>query len=230
MVPNQAHVRYTAAQYDQYTSTFVKPYDDMLAGWVLKRAQKLPPDFTLLDVGTGTARFLIHLAGMPELAAAKLVGTDVFDDMITAAAAAVSDTGFSNRIELLLDDVHDMKLPDEYADVIVSRSTLHHWKESEYADPLPRALSEIYRVLKKGGSALIVDVRRDAPQAAIDEFNRLRQHAGMPPSFMGEKFTADEILSFARAAGIGDYSTLDVGTDGLSALGLSLHIRKPRDI
>ena len=132
MVPNQAHVRYTAAEYDRYTRDFVKPYDEMLAGWVLRQAKKLPRTFTLLDVGTGTARFLIHIAGMPELSEARLIGTDVFEDMIQEGQTGIREAGFENRIELVLDDVHDMKLPSDFADLIVSRSTLHHWHESTF--------------------------------------------------------------------------------------------------
>ncbi len=126
MVPNQAHVRYTAAEYDRYTRDFVKPYDEMLAGWVLRQAKKLPPEFVLLDVGTGTARFLIHVAGMPELSNARLIGTDVFEDMIQEGETAIKEAGFENRIEKMLDDVHEMKLPSGFTDLIVSRSTIHN--------------------------------------------------------------------------------------------------------
>ena len=230
MVPNQAHVRYTAAEYDRYTRDFVKPYDEMLAGWVLRQAKKLPRTFVLLDVGTGTARFLIHIAGMPELSEARLIGTDVFEDMIQEGQTGIREAGFENRIELVLDDVHDMKLPSDFADLIVSRSTLHHWHESTFENPVPRALSEVHRVLKPGGSALIVDVRRDAPKEAVEEFNKLRGQAGIGNSFTDEKFTAAEVMAFAEAAGIGRSSKVEVGASGLSALGLGLTITKRANV
>jgi ubiquinone/menaquinone biosynthesis C-methylase UbiE len=226
IIPNQAHVRYTAADYDRYTRDFVRPYDEMLAGWVLQRAKKLPRSFVLLDVGTGTARFLIHLAGLPGLSEARLVGTDVFQDMLDVAGSAVREAGFAGRIELLLEDVHDMKLPSEFADLIVSRSTLHHWVQSPFPNPVPRALQEIHRVLKSGGEALIVDVRRDAPPDAVDAFNKLRGRAGISDSVTAEKFVAAQVKDFAEAAGLGACSKVDIGTSGLAALGLALTISK----
>jgi ubiquinone/menaquinone biosynthesis C-methylase UbiE len=224
LTPNQAHVRYSAAEYDRYTREFVKPYDEMLAAWVLRQAAGLPPDFTLLDVGTGTAQFLIHIAAFPELRSAHLVGTDVFEDMIRTAESAIGQAGLSGRIKLLLEDVHAMRLPAGFADLIVSRSTLHHW-----SDPVG-ALREVYRVLKPGGTALIVDVRRDAPEGAVREFNQFREKAGLGASFLEEKYTAPEVMAFAEKAGLKTCSSVDVGTDGLSALGLSLRIRRRRDV
>jgi len=224
VTPNQPHVRYTAAEYDRYTREFVKPYDEMLAAWILRQIPNLPPDFTLLDVGTGTAQFLIHVAQLPELASARLVGTDVFDDMIRTAQSAVHDAGLPHRIELLRDDVHHMQLPDSFADLIVSRSTLHHW-----ANPVD-ALREIYRVLKPGGTVLIVDVRRDAPEDAVKQFNQLREKAGLGASFLDEKYTAPEVRAFAEKAGLQSCCSVDVGTDGISALGLSLRMRKPESV
>ena len=230
MTPNQAHVRYTAEQYDDYTKEFVKPYDDMLAAWVLQESRKLPAAFTLLDVGTGTARFLIHLASIPELDAVRLIGTDAFDDMIQTGSAAIGNAGFANRIELILDTVHNMKLPSNLAHLIVSRSTLHHWKDATFPDPVPRALQEIFRVLKPGGMALIVDVRRDAPPEAVEKFNTQRRQAGIGDSFLGEKFTVAEVQAFAETAGIGSYCTVEAGKSGLSLLGLALVIKKPLDL
>jgi ubiquinone/menaquinone biosynthesis C-methylase UbiE len=195
----------------------------MLAAWVVRQAAELAPDFTLVDVGTGTAQFLVHLSTIPELQSVHLLGTDVFEDMIHEAKSAVARAGLSDRIELLQDDVHESRLPPRFADVIISRSTLHHW-----SDPV-RALRNIYQVLKPGGTALIVDVRRDAPEAAVRDFNQLREKAGLGPSFLEEKYTAQEVQSFAEKAGLTSSSSVDVGTQGLNALGLSLRIRKRRD-
>ncbi|MBV9081218.1 MAG: methyltransferase domain-containing protein, partial [Acidobacteriaceae bacterium] len=164
-----------------------------------------------------------HLSTLPELQSVHLLGTDVFEDMIHEAKSAVARAGLLDRIELLQDDVHESRLPPGFADVIVSRSTLHHW-----SDPV-RALREIYRVLKPGGTALIVDVRRDAPEVAVREFNQFREKAGLGPSFLDEKYTAHEVQAFAEEAGLRSCSSVDVGKQGLNALGLSLRIRKRRD-
>ena len=221
MEKHQPHVRYTADEYDRYTAEFVKPFDEMMTKRVVEEARLQPPDALILDIGTGTARLLVHLAHIGELARLRLVGTDLFEDMITRARRSVAEAGLSGRIELIQQDVHAMDLPDEFADIILSRSTLHHW-----SDPT-RALTEIYRVLKLGGVALIHDVRRDPDPEALAEFDRLRGLAGLGPSFLDEKFTAPEVEAFLRDAGLAAQGIVRAPSSGMGALGMEVEIRKP---
>lgn len=219
--PHQPHVRYTADKYDEYTSTQIGMFDDMLAASVIEEMRGRPAGSVLLDVGTGTARLLVVLAARPELAHVRLVGSDVFDDMVERARVTVADAGLSDRIELRQDDVHAMRLPDDYADVILSRSTIHHW-----TDPV-RAFREIYRVLTPGGVAKIQDVRRDPAPEAIAEFNRRRALAGIPPSFLDEKFTVAEVTAFVEQAGLQACAKVKASDSGIAALGYEVRIRKP---
>lgn len=217
---NQAHVRYSAQEYDHLTAHFLKRFDDPLAEAIVKEVAPRLPGAVLLDVGTGTARFLIHLAKLEALAGLRLVGTDLFPDMIDQARHAVEQEGCS-RIELLVEDAHSMRLPDAFADIIISRSTIHHWSNPS------QVLREIYRLLKPGGVAVITDVRRDAPEEARAEFNRMRAAAGIPEAYFDEKYTAEEVEGLCRQAGIGHRAKVHVPTGGLGALGLSLVISKP---
>ena len=220
MEKNQAHVRYTAEQYDAYTSNFVRRFDGLLADRIVEEAAGRP-GLRLLDIGTGTARLLVHLAGMPALDGMRMVGTDVFPDMVERARDTVRAGQLERRILLAVDDVHAMGIADASIDVVISRSTIHHWSE-----PV-RALAEIFRVLTPGGIAIIHDVRRDPAPEAIAEFNRLRAEAGIPPSFLEEKFTVAEVEAFVRDAGIAPYSRVLAASKGLKALGYALEIRKP---
>jgi len=220
MVLNDAHVRYSAAEYNHYTRAFVQPYDTMMIGWVLEQVPRLPPTFTLADIGTGTAQLLLQLAPLPELAGCNFIGTDLFPDMIAEAEAEVRAAGLEQRIRLLTDDIHASTLPDQSADLIISRSTLHHW-----SDPA-QGLREIYRILRTGGRALIVDVRRDAPAEVIAEFNRQRAEAGITPSVTDEKFTVPEVEQFVRTAGLEGVATVNAGQNGPARLGLAVSMRK----
>lgn len=221
MEKNQAHVRYTADRYDEFTAGFVRPFDEMVTRRVVGEARDRPAGSVLLDVGTGTARLLIHLARVESLSGLRLIGTDLFADMIERARQSVAEAGLSDRIELTQQDVHAMDLPDESADIVLSRSTIHHW-----SDP-SRALAEIDRVLRPGGVAFIHDVRRDPAPEALEEFNRLRARAGLGPSFLDEKFTAAEVEAFLLAAGLADRGTVHAPSSGLGALGMEVEIRKP---
>lgn len=218
-VLHQAHVRYSAEAYDRFTAYSTKPFDVALAALVTPRALKRMPGAVIVDIGTGTGRFLIHLAGIEALAGARLVGTDLFDDMLAQAGAAAREAGVA--LELTRQDVHRMDFPDAMADIVTSRSTVHHWH-----DPA-RAFREIFRILKPGGIAFICDIRRDAPAAAVDEFNRLRAAAGLPPSVLDEKYTVAELEQFCRAADLEAHARFFTTDQGLFALGVTVTIEKP---
>ncbi|MEZ5288659.1 MAG: class I SAM-dependent methyltransferase [Vicinamibacterales bacterium] len=140
--------------------------------------------------------------------------------MLEEGRRAAAEAGVA--IELVRQDVHQMDLPDAFADVVTSRSTVHHW-----SDPA-RALREIDRVLKPGGVAIITDVRRDAPPDAVAAFNRLRADAGLPPSVLEEKYSVTELEAFCRDAGLADRCRFHVAEDGLAALGVTIVLSHDR--
>src|ERR1043166_8064003 len=221
---HQAHVRYTAEEYDRYTAGFVKPFDDSLAERIVEEMTGRDAGAILLDVGAGTARFLVLLASMPQLSSLRLVGTDLFPDMVEQANKTIAAADCADRVEMHVGDAHSMDFPDNFADLVVSRSTLHHWHTPA------KALREIHRVLKPGGVAIIQDVRRDPAPEAIAAFNRMREAANISaigPSYLDEKFTADEVRQFLRDAGIEADGTVRAPVKGLGALGLAVEIRKP---
>jgi len=218
---HQEHVRYSADQYDAYTANCVGQFDEELANQVIQEASSRLSGATLLDIGTGTARFLVYLAAMKPLAGLRLVGTDLFPDMIERAVRTLEETGLGGAIELFQDDIHESRLAEGFADIIISRSTIHHWRNPA------RALSEIFRLLKPRGIALIHDVRRDATPEAVTEFNKLRATAGIGPSMLEEKFTVDEVKGFLAEAGLVEVTRIYAPKKGLMGLGMAIHIHKP---
>jgi ubiquinone/menaquinone biosynthesis C-methylase UbiE len=174
----------------------------------------------LLDVGTGTARLLIKIAAVPELKPLRLIGVDYYDDMLSEARRALRQNSLEGVIELHLADVHILPFPDAFADYVISRSTIHHW-----ADPV-RAFSEIARVLKPEGVAIIHDMRRDPAPEALSKFNELRRQAGVEPVRLEEKYTAAEVTEFLKAAGLQDRSSVRAAESGPGALGFEVKIIK----
>lgn len=65
-----------------------------------------------------------------------------------------------------LADANALPFDDETFDRVVSTGSLHHWK-----DPIP-ALSEIHRVLKVDGYALIYDLVREMPKAVCKDVRK----------------------------------------------------------
>jgi ubiquinone/menaquinone biosynthesis C-methylase UbiE len=108
----------------------------------------IPADGVVLDVGTGTG--VIPLAGLaasgPDV---KFVGIDLSDGMLAKASQVAADNGLQPQVEFRKMDAEDLVFEDNSFDAVISLYALHHF-------PNPtRALSEIFRVLKPGGKAVI---------------------------------------------------------------------------
>lgn len=215
-------VKYSAKKYEEYTSDYTKPWDEIIVKRVFDEFKKLPSNnhAVLVDVGTGTAALLVQIARTPGLEDLKLVGSDYFDDMIEEATARVASEKLKEKIKIVKCDSHDLSFPENYADLVISRSTLHH-----FAKP-SQALQEMYRILKPGGVAIIHDVRRDPPKAAIDAFNALRAKIGVPPSNLEEKYTVADVKEMLKKQGLEDCSEVTWTDEGLASLGFEVLIKK----
>ncbi len=214
------HVHYSAELYDRYSQRFLAWYDDFMIRRLLFERRGHPLGGVLLDAGTGTARLLLKMALRPELKALRFIGTDYFPDMVGLAVRNTRERGLDGRVKILHADVHALPFPDQSVSIVISRSTIHHW-----AKPVA-ALREIYRVLQPGGLALIHDVRRDSIQQALRDFNQMRQVAGIEPSRLEEKYTTEEIRSFAAEAGLTGHCLISAPMRGPASLGIELRIVK----
>lgn len=214
-------VAYSADEYDAYTAQSVDEFDDrMLRRLRLELRFMSRGPRRLVDVGTGTAQLPVQIAASPHFKQFEIVGTDYFGDMVEKARETVKKRGLQRQVRIDRNDVHAMPYPDEFADFVISRSTIHHW-----ADPVA-ALREIYRILKPGGVAIIHEPRRNPHPKALAEFNRRRAELGVPPANMDEKYTAAEIRGFVKEAGIGRESVIFAPRRGPGSMGLELRIAK----
>lgn len=123
-----------------------------------RAAEQLPPSSSVLEVAPGPGYFAIELA---KLADCRITGLDIsqtFVDIARANAAAAKVT-----IDFRQGNVSNMPFDDETFDFLLCRAAFKN-----FAEPL-RALEEMYRVLKPGGRALIIDLRRDASPESIKQ-------------------------------------------------------------
>ena len=106
----------------------------------------------VLEVGCGPGHLSIRLARQHGL---EVTGLDLDPAMIDRAGANAtrSGDGDGRRPSFLVGDVASLAFPDRSFDLVVSTLSMHHW-----ADPTA-GLSEIGRVLRPGGRALVWDVR-----------------------------------------------------------------------
>ncbi len=215
-------VAYSAGDYDRYTARFVQVYDAIAARRVIQAFEQRPEGDLLLDVGTGTGQLLMQLAKMPQLRRLRMIGLDYFNDMVECARRNVDGAGLADRIRITFGDVHALAMPDCSVDIVISRSTVHHWKDPALA------LREIHRVLVPNGVAFIHDLRRDAPEDVIAAFNDARKDAGVPRNNMAEKYTVEEIRAFVEQAGLMRSCSIRAPAHGAGSIGMELRIKKSR--
>ncbi|HEY2231095.1 MAG TPA: class I SAM-dependent methyltransferase [Xanthobacteraceae bacterium] len=101
----------------------------------------------VLDVACGPG--VVTAAIAPR--AASVVAFDATEPMLEKAKARCAKAGLLN-VEFKCGNAESLPFDDARFDGVVNRLAVHH-----FADP-QRALSEMFRVLKPGGAAVIVDV------------------------------------------------------------------------
>ena len=120
--------------HDKY-STNTQPFGD----WILSHYE-IVPGMKILELGCGTGSMWtkhLHL-----LRSSSLVLTDFSEGMLeTARKNVVSDQVSFARV-----DIQDIPYPNESFDAVIANMMLYHVPQ------LHRGLSEVRRVLKKGGS------------------------------------------------------------------------------
>lgn len=103
------------------------------------------PDWVVGDLGCGTGQMSAALA----LFVRRLVAVDASEAMLQAAAQRLHDY---ENVELRRGDLEALPLDDGQLDAATLLLVLHHVPEPQ------RALSEVGRVLKPGGTLMIVDM------------------------------------------------------------------------
>lgn len=149
-----------AGTYDLVTHlVFGRRYDEIARAI----AAEAPEGGTVVDLGCGTGEVLGRLAALaPSL---DLTGVDIDAEMIERAqrnAGRRSVGAATGRPRFVVADAAKLPFADESVDLVVSSYAVHHFPDRH------GARSEIMRVLKPGGRALIWDVvsphgKREAP-------------------------------------------------------------------
>ncbi|MFR1479967.1 MAG: class I SAM-dependent methyltransferase [Hydrogeniiclostridium mannosilyticum] len=99
-----------------------------------------------LDIGTGPGNLAVELA---KVTAMDLILVDIDGEALRTAQSRLFELGVDNRISTLCADVEKLPLRDNLADFIMCRGSIGFW-------PVPvQGITEIYRVLKPGGCAIV---------------------------------------------------------------------------
>ena len=104
---------------------------------------------TILDLATGTADLAIALAKYnPQ---AHIVGMDISEKMMEIGKEKVKQQGLENQIELRLGDAASLPFDDNSFDIVTVGFGIRNFENRE------QGLSEIHRVLKPNGHAVILE-------------------------------------------------------------------------
>ena len=135
-------------------------------------AGRMPSGGRVLEVAPGPGYFAIELA---KLGNYDLTGLDISRTFVEIARRNAFEAGV--RVDFREGNASRMPFENESFDFLLCRAAFKN-----FSDPAP-ALKEMYRVLKPGGQALIIDLRRDAPQESIAEAVE-QMHLGAVNSFI----------------------------------------------
>lgn len=126
-------------------------------------AQRLAPQIKagarVLEIAPGPGYLAIELA---RLTRCRMIGVDISQSFIRIADENARKAG----VDIAFDrgDAAELPYPADVFDFIVCRAAFKN-----FSRPLA-ALDEMYRVLKRGGTALIIDLRKDFSPRAVDDY------------------------------------------------------------
>ena len=141
-----------------YASTTRKGLDEYQ---VLARrvAEKLAPGSRVLEVAPGPGYLAIELAKLGNF---QVAGLDISRTFVEIARKNAEEAKVV--VDFRPGNASAMPFKDDHFDYILCRAAFKN-----FAEPVG-ALEEMHRVLAKGGRALIIDLRKDAPRESISQY------------------------------------------------------------
>ncbi|MCL5995632.1 MAG: class I SAM-dependent methyltransferase [Chloroflexi bacterium] len=126
-------------------------------GMAAQMVKKIPPGGRVLEIAPGPGYFCIELA---KLGHYQITGLDISKTFIEIARKNAVEAGFN--IEFRQGDAANMPFEAGTFDFLFCQAAFKN-----FTQPV-RAIAEMYRVLRPGGVAVIVDLRHDASQDEIE--------------------------------------------------------------
>jgi demethylmenaquinone methyltransferase/2-methoxy-6-polyprenyl-1,4-benzoquinol methylase len=118
--------------------------------WRNKAIEELKKDKPqlILDIATGTGDFAITaLKAQPR----KIIGVDISEGMLAVGQHKIEKMKLTDKISLQLGDSERLQFPDNYFDAVIVAFGVRNFED------LGKGLTDMYRVLKPGGKAVILE-------------------------------------------------------------------------
>lgn len=172
----------------------------------------------VLEVAPGPGYLAIELA---KLGNYEIIGLDISKKFVEIARRNAKESGV--EVEFRQGSVADIPFPDNKFDFIICTAAFKNFK-----DPFV-ALSQIYRVLRSGGIALIIDMNRNASNQQIEIYTKNLGANGIDRLFMKFMFkyflkngayTKDEFVNLISKTAFKEY---EIKAEGI---GFYIYLRK----
>jgi SAM-dependent methyltransferase len=158
-----------------------------LTTWGLEPV-RIEPSFTILDVGCGGGRTIHELAARAQ--AGRVYGVDYSQASVEASRDTNRDALAAGRVQIQQGLVSRLPFADAMFDLVTAVETHYYWPD------LPNDAREIARVLKPGGTLLVI------AEAYKGRWGWLFQLAMLP--LRAKLMSVDEHRAWLEAAGFID--------------------------
>jgi demethylmenaquinone methyltransferase/2-methoxy-6-polyprenyl-1,4-benzoquinol methylase len=102
----------------------------------------------ILDIATGTGDLAIESLSLnPD----KIIGVDISEGMLEMGRRKIEKKGINNTIEFISGDSENLAFSDNNFDAVIVAFGVRNFEN------LAKGLSEMYRVLKRGGHAVVLE-------------------------------------------------------------------------
>lgn len=170
-----------------------------------------------IDVGSGPGTLILELCKHTDL---HWINADINPHFFPYFFGKAQAAGCSGRVSAIRADACALPFRDDFADVVVSRGSLQFWPD------LRQGLSEIYRVLKPGGTAYI---GRGLPERmSLETARQMRSEQGRSMKYDPAK-TEQQLREIVQSLGIKNHRIHRPRADNPEGInyGVWLELHKP---
>lgn len=184
-----------AAQFNDTAKKKLAPNYPYLAQFIVDRFNLQSNTGIGLDIGGGPGDLTIELC--KRATSMYWIVADINPYYAHYFYERTIEYNLNDRATFIKADVHSLPFRDNYADVVVSRGSVQFWQDKE------KAFTEILRVLKPGGAAMIG--RGFSENLPLETAKAIRGHQGgkMPRYKPAE--TARELELILQKLNVNDY-------------------------
>ncbi len=178
--------------------TKLRPGGKIATDWLIEKAN-ITSETKVLEVACNMGTTLVNVA---KTYGCNIVGVDMNEQVLEKAKQNVKANGLEDKVTIKHADARNLPFEDESFDLIINEAMLTMLSMEDKK----KAISEYFRVLKKGGILLTHDI--NLPSEDKDFIDRLRKVISVPATPLSE----ESWIKLYKSAG---FSSVETKTDNM---------------